>query len=65
MFVLSIRPPTPHSGGLSDFQSPSLVGDLGGVPEKLLPTDSYLDSATPKKDNHWVEVGKLGEVVCN
>ena len=40
-------PPNPHSGGLSDFQSPSLVGDLGGVSEMLLPTDSYLDSATP------------------
>ena len=24
------------------------MGDLGGVPERLLPTDSYLDSATPQ-----------------
>ena len=45
--MIRICPPVPHSGELSDFQSPSLVGDLGDVSERLLLTDSYLDLATP------------------
>ena len=34
------------------------MGDLGGVPERLLPTDSYLDSATPESLDLYLGIHK-------